>query len=239
MISIICAVKNRKNALKISLTSWLLCDKISEIILVDWSSDESIEEFISIDERIKVIRVENEQYFNLPSSYNLASYCTTNEYLLKMDAEYVINPYFDFIDKYLPDDFNFVRGCHWLSPSPFLTYLNGLLFIKTENFKKVNGYNELMKDYGYEDVDLHNRLCKSGLTEIHVDPNENMIFHIPHPKITRVQNYECQDIDVSHYRNEMISQNRAPSAYNKSIYTWEIEKIYERYYKAKIITVDS
>jgi hypothetical protein len=41
-ISLICSCKNRNEPLKISLTSWLLKKEITEIIIVDWSSDESL-----------------------------------------------------------------------------------------------------------------------------------------------------------------------------------------------------
>jgi hypothetical protein len=41
-ISLICACKNRNEPLQISLSSWLLKKEITEIIIVDWSSDEPL-----------------------------------------------------------------------------------------------------------------------------------------------------------------------------------------------------
>ena len=65
-VSLICACKNRNAPLKISLSSWLLFKEITEIIIVDWSSDESLRELTDWDERIKVINVPNQTYFNQP-----------------------------------------------------------------------------------------------------------------------------------------------------------------------------
>ena len=76
-VSVICACKNRYNALRVSLNSWLAFDEIKEIIIVDWSSDEPIGHLTKIDKRIKVICVDNEKYFNQPQPLNLAASIAT------------------------------------------------------------------------------------------------------------------------------------------------------------------
>jgi hypothetical protein len=63
-ISLICACKNRIKPLLISLQSWLLCDEIKEIVIVDWSSDEPIKDITNLDSRIKRVRVNDQQFFN-------------------------------------------------------------------------------------------------------------------------------------------------------------------------------
>ena len=99
-VSLICACKNRKAPLKISLSSWLLFKEITEIIIVDWSSDESLRELIHLDPRIKVINVPNQIYFNQPQPLNLAAKISTGDYILKVDTDYILNPYHDFFGHY-------------------------------------------------------------------------------------------------------------------------------------------
>ena len=72
-VSLITACKNRYNPLLISLQSWLLFDEVKEIIIVDWSSDDPINYLTKLDKRIKIIRVDDEQYFNQPQPLNLAA----------------------------------------------------------------------------------------------------------------------------------------------------------------------
>jgi hypothetical protein len=109
-VSLICACKNRYDALRVSLNSWLAFDEIKEIIIVDWSSDEPIGHLTKLDKRIKVIRVNNEKYFNQPQPLNLAASIATGDYILKVDCDYIINPYFNFFSAYAIDENSFVCG---------------------------------------------------------------------------------------------------------------------------------
>jgi hypothetical protein len=109
-VSVICACKNRYNALRVSLNSWLAFDEIKEIIIVDWSSDEPINHLTKLDKRIKIIRVDNEKYFNQPQPLNLAASIATGDYILKVDCDYIINPYFPFFECYKIDSNSFLCG---------------------------------------------------------------------------------------------------------------------------------
>jgi hypothetical protein len=109
-VSLICACKNRYNALRVSLNSWLAFDEIKEIIIVDWNSDEPIGHLAKLDKRIKIIRVDNEKYFNQPQPLNLAASVATGDYILKVDCDYIINPYFPFFENYKIDNESFLCG---------------------------------------------------------------------------------------------------------------------------------
>ena len=175
-VSIITACKNRVNALKVSIASWIQYDEIKEIIIVDWSSDEPINYLTELDPRIKVVRVEGEEYFNQPQPLNLAASIATGEYIFKLDGDHMFNPYDNGIADYLPNDNEFFCGQvetknsiqKWseerqtayidasqnlldykeyvTSYSPFYRYLVGMLMIKKEHFHKIGGYNEKLGD---------------------------------------------------------------------------------------------
>lgn len=110
-VSIICSCKNRSEALKINLLSWLNYKEIKEVIIVDWSSDESIDYLLEYDTRVKLIVVPGQKYFNQPQPLNLALSQATGDYILKLDTDYLMNPYFSFFDFYGDlDDTNYICG---------------------------------------------------------------------------------------------------------------------------------
>jgi len=134
-ISVICACKNRKQALRVSLNSWVNYKEIGEIIIVDWSSEEDLQDFISIDERIKIIRVNDKQYFNQPQPLNLALSLASGDRILKLDTDYVMNPYYNFFDTecYFIDDNSFVSGkIPYKSPEVWSEELQAFAINKSE-----------------------------------------------------------------------------------------------------------
>jgi hypothetical protein len=254
-ISLICACKNRNEPLKISLASWLLKKEIAEIIIVDWSSDESLAPLAKLDKRIKVITVQNQKYFNQPQPLNLAASIATGDYILKVDCDYVFNPYYNFFDNYSVDENSFLSGHHNVnnyeyfyegsyvvdqasmsldqlveyvnSYSPFFKFLVGLLFISRENFLKVGGYNEnLGKFYAYEDDEIFHRLRVSGLTEIKLDFNYN-VLHIPHPDKKRIENFEGYNVEkINQVKDSLLFADEREKQHNAE-YLVSIEHIKE------------
>ena len=199
-VSLICACKNRNAPLQISLTSWLLFDQIKEIIIVDWSSDNSIEYLTELDSRIKVITVSDQKYFNQPQPLNLAVRLASSEYILKVDTDYILSPYFNFFDTYKIDENSFLCGQNdyqefEINSSPYFKYLRGLLFVSRENYLKVGGYNEIHTQYyAYEDDDIAHRLELIGLKKQKLLYNHTII-HIPHSDKKRIENFEAYHID--------------------------------------------
>ena len=182
-ISLICTCKNRNQPLQIALTSWLLRPEITEIIIVDWSSDEALSPLTKLDSKIKVITAPNQKYFNQPQPLNLAASIATGDYILKVDCDYIFNPYYNFFETYQIDETNFVSGKHDIknyevfngeyyvvdkdnmslpelveyvnSYSQYFRPLTGLLYVSRHNFVKIGGYNEsLGKYYAYEDDEI-------------------------------------------------------------------------------------
>lgn len=289
-ISIICACKNRYDALKLSLISWLMLNEINEIIIVDWNSDKQIDDLLFLDERIKIIRVEDREYFNICQPLNLAASFVTNDYILKLDCDYIINPYFNFLNDYVIDENCFVSGnspynnLKYLensisqdtfdlqefrdyvnSYSEYYMYLKGLLFVSTENFKRVGGYNENIKSYGCDDDDIIIRLEKLNLE--HKKMNyDHRVIHIPHSDEKRIehsQEYKVEDknyfmnimrdeysgeclkfqVDyalVKHYtemnKNRLIESNDSVTSVKSKTF-WITQEISKNYYSAKEVNM--
>lgn len=241
MISIICVCKNRHKSLLISLQSWLLLEKVSEIIIVDWNSDVAINYLTKYDNRIKIVRVINEENFNMTQPLNIAMKLAKEKVILKLDCDHIINPYYDFLENYNIDNNTFISGRstsldeydpitdtykfdHTKKPlnvvkdyvnsySPFYKGLSGLLLVHKENLLKVDGYNEnIRKYYSYDDTDLFNRLKDIGLKEINLNYDFNLI-HIPHPDRLRYEHFEGKNIreEIKKNLQEFYSNNELES----------------------------
>jgi predicted O-methyltransferase YrrM len=226
-ISLICSCKNRNHSLQISLSSWLLFKEITEIIIVDWDSDESLNYLTNLDSRIKIIAVSDQQYFNQPQPLNLAVSIASGDYILKVDTDYILNPYFNFFEYYKVDNHSFLCGQNdyqelEINSSPYFKYLRGLLFVSRENYLKVGGYNEVHTQYyAYEDDEIVHRLELLGLEKKKVCYNHHII-HIPHPDKKRVENFQAYHTDKKLEENirKMLSTH-----YSGEELEWQVEYV--------------
>jgi GR25 family glycosyltransferase involved in LPS biosynthesis len=234
-VSVICACKNREESLLISLQSWMLFEEIKEIIIVDWNSDEPLNYLTEGDPRIKVIRVPNKKYFNQPQPLNLAASIATGDYILKLDTDHVINPYWNFFKEYTIDKNNFVSGkSNYQSPeyvdqngiamvdfshmnfqqtldycnaySAYYKSLIGLLYVTRDQFFKCGGFNENLGEfYGYEDSEFQTRLELLGLNHKKLN-YDYQLFHIPHPDSKRIEYFEGSDDDIINQMKNNLSE---------------------------------
>lgn len=213
MISCITSLMDREYALEEMLPSWSKVDQIKDLVIVDWSSKKPIIENKIVKEqmqkynKIKIVRVENQKYFNRCLAWNLANQYTNPDYkiLLKLDVDYV-NLNSDWIDTLcLQEDLSldnyFITGA-------FKFYKNslGFLVVNKKDFDK--GYNENLRPiWGHEDQDLNKRLTKAepkytsrsfnewkGVKEIIFFNIKNHIHHIPHSDEARVIKQENANI---------------------------------------------
>ena len=226
-VSLICACKNRNHSLRVSLSSWLLFKEITEIIIVDWSSDESLNHLVDFDSRIKIITVPNEKYFNQPQPLNLAASISTGEYILKVDTDYILNPYYNFFETYKVDQNSFLCGQNdykeiEINSSPYFNHLRGLLYVSKNNYIKIGGYNENnIKHYAYEDDEIVHRLELLGLEKKKVCYNHNII-HIPHSDKKRLENFEAYHTDKN--LEDTIRKMLSPNFSGQEL-EWQVEYV--------------
>jgi len=239
-VSIICACKNRYEALKIALNSWIMFDEVKEIIIVDWSSDKPIDNLLELDGRIRIIRVDGKKYFNLSQPLNLAASIATGDYILKLDCDYVINPYYNFIKEYKIDQNSFLSGnaeyknfeyyddnnelkidmgsmsvediLNYVNLySNYFRYLKGMLFVSKKNFLKVGGFDEDIQSYGWEDGEIIKRLESLNLEHKKLS-FDYKIFHIPHPDRKRFEYSEDYSIEDENYFRKVMESQYSPES---------------------------
>lgn len=186
-IALFTAVKNRKEALEESLKTWITHDQIEEIIIVDWSSDESLISLVQKYQngKITLVIVPDQPTWILSHAFNLAARLTTRSKILKMDADVKILT--GFFEKHKLEPGKFFTG-NWKNARDINEkHLHGVSFMYRDDFFEVNGYNEFIKSYGWDDIDLYDRLEKQSLEKI--DFNHDTLLHIPHDSRTSFQNH--------------------------------------------------
>lgn len=193
-LSIVFPIMNRTDRLLQSVPTWIDCSLVDEIVIVDWSSsipiydDPDTQEIVN-HPKTKIIRVQNEEFFLSPSfSINVGIDNAIYDNILKLDIDYkLINAKFlDYINKPLSRLKNsfFVTSMDLLSDK----CLTGFILLHRQHFNIVNGYNENMGGWGYEDLHMYNKL--SHVAERFIISNiEQFIYHIPHDDTLRNINH--------------------------------------------------
>ena len=188
-ISIITACRNRSTQLMISLETWCKCEEVSEIIIVDWSSSDLVINRVEKipDSRISVVRVESESRWILSHAFNLAARFAKFDLLCKLDADYCLHEEFFKNHKLVPG--SFYSGSSRRARNSNEKHLNGFLFLHRKDFFDINGYNERIIFYGWEDTDLTRRLIGLGLNRNRID--NHYIEHISHSDSHRIQDMQA------------------------------------------------
>jgi glycosyltransferase involved in cell wall biosynthesis len=184
-IKAVCVCKNREQNLLQSLPTWLKVDGLDEINIYDFCSDKPVYQSLSenrlLHPKVKVFQSYKEDGFSLSKFLNVALSITSADYILKLDTDYKIDR--SFIKSH-PIKSCFYTGDWRAAKDSNESNLTGLLFAKKKDMVRVNGYNENIKTWGYEDEDLYNRMSKVwGLKRRVI--NMDLAYHIPHTSEVR------------------------------------------------------
>ncbi|MDQ2070149.1 galactosyltransferase-related protein [Natronospira bacteriovora] len=184
-ISLVTCCKNRNENLLKALPSWLARAEISEIVVVDWSSDHAVKESVDAagfdDPRIRVVRIDGESRWILSYAFNVGFRVARFEKVLKVDADIVISD--DFFQKNKLKMGRFIAG-DWRVANEGQAYINGFFYAFKKDLIAVKGFNEYITTYGWDDDDIYSRLEGIGLTRECVDPET--IYHLPHDDVQRL-----------------------------------------------------
>lgn len=186
-ISIVTACMNRNDNLVFALKTWLKLEEVNEIIIVDWSSSEKVSDTLNnsmiSDERIRIVRKDNEKNWNLCKAYNLGFKNITYSNVLKLDADVELGV--DFFNSHILNDQLYYSGSWKTAKNDSEKRLNGSFYTKTSNIFKIGGYNEIIDTYGWDDSDLYLRLSKLAKQQ---DFNTCCIFHLDQTEESRTEN---------------------------------------------------
>mgnify|MGYP000930034008 CR=1 FL=1 len=227
-VSVITAIKDREENLKKSLESWLGKRDINEIVIVDWDSKKPIRTFIDIENNPKIVLVEvrNQPKWILAEAFNLAARFSTKDKILKLDADIVLKK--DFFEKNGLKKKKFICGNWKKARNKNEKHLSGVLYCFRNDFFANKGYDEKMRYYGQEDIDLYNRLVSFGLKR--KDVNSNTLFHIDHPNSLRTINQEKIFFGTENLINRIRIRIRNNQLKNDSYQNFTINIINNNHY---------
>lgn len=211
-ISVLIACKNRDKNLAQVVGSWHDIDYVKEIVLVDYCSDEKIK--IEGFDKLKTIRVEAEEFFNLGKAYNLAFDFCTGDFILKVDSDYLcIDPlWIDSFFKNVKSQNYYIRGDYGFS-----RYTSGFFLIHRKYFEY---FREDLNGYGYDEIDLYNRIrdIHGSLKEIIFFDIDKYIYHIPHEHEQRSSSYANKDVADSEEKNRFMCELHSPHRVSRLSY---------------------
>lgn len=161
-----------------------------EFILLDYNSTDNLEEWVHdelqiyLDSKILIYyKTFNPKYYKRSHSRNLAFRLAKGEILCNLDADNFLGKGFaiKMIKEFaLKKDIFFTSNC-------FSNDIFGRVVVRRKDFFSINGYNESLTGYGYEDVDLYQRLINYGLTQ-EIFYETTFSNYISHSKLERISN---------------------------------------------------
>jgi len=184
-VSIVTCCMNRNENLVRALRSWLALRMVDEVVILDWSSARPVEDSITAagltDDRVTVARIDNERRWILTVAFNAAFRLSRFSRILKLDADLMVEPH--FFERNRLRWGTFVAG-DWRKARAGQEYINGIVYVHRDDLFAVNGFNEFIKSYGWDDSDLYSRLDARRLRRLSVDPAT--VRHLDHTDAERL-----------------------------------------------------
>jgi glycosyltransferase involved in cell wall biosynthesis len=181
----------------------------AEHLILDWSSDTPLSsDELPRDPRIRIVRVEGERSWWLSRAYNLAFQLARGHVIAKVDADIVLGPAWFAQLEQTTACFRTASGFY----GQYYSYTGpsrGVFVITKDHLKLTGGFNEYIKGWGSDDVDLYIRIYQAGICIQRMSPND--VWPIDHPHI---QSYAVAD---GGRESRVFARKRANNALNYEI----------------------
>lgn len=128
-------------------------------------------------------------------------------WMLKLDCDTFL--YDNFFSSHPQLENTIYSGDYQLARNENEMHLNGVLYARLSHFLAVNGYDERIQTYGWDDDNLYQRLNQRGHVHLPIDTDE--LFHMAHSNFRRtaaqaIEHGEAVEIQI----NRMISEQVEP-----------------------------
>ena len=215
-VHLIAACSNRLSALRASLPTWLAVAELSSVTVVDWGSDEPMHERLRdelelLDGRLRLVRLTERREWMLPTAVNLALHflpLDTPSLLLKVDCDTLLHP--DFVAQHPLIEQRFYAGEARKARNENELHLSGVLLVPTLELLAVNGYDERLQSYGYEDTNVVERLRAANLTPLPL--RYQYIQHQKHSDLLRRADRPASMSAVAASSTPSVATFNSPSA---------------------------
>lgn len=156
---------------------------VKAILIVDWNSHQPVKETLQqlhiTDKRITIARVHDQPTYHHSNARNLKTFLTDTEWVLSVDADVTIKPdFFSRIHK--------LQGKKlYCLPLTTSDPRFGTTMYRRQDFIDIGGCNPDMQGWGFEDLDLNQRLIQYGCQ--HIQTNIEHLFHYDHDDSRRTE----------------------------------------------------
>lgn len=170
-VGIVTACMDRNDLLVRVLPSWLALEGVGEVVIVDWSSKESVQKALAeeyaerggLDPRIRVVTVPSQERWVLSYALNLGVDHMRSRRVLKLDCDTIARP--GLVSRHPDAPHAFYTGSWQQARTENELHLNGIMLVRRQDYLDVGGFNEHVVTYGYDDTDLYLRL-EAHLTKL-------------------------------------------------------------------------
>jgi hypothetical protein len=135
--------------------------------------------------QVRVVHVTDSPRFELSRARNLGAEAADAPWLCFVDADVCLAPHFAATVVPLLEPRCFYQA------EPRARELWGTCVVQRDDFRRIEGYDEVLQGWGAEDGDLYARLKMIG-TRLRTFPGE-LLTPVPHDESARVQYYEVKD----------------------------------------------
>lgn len=165
LLSIITPCKNRLEHLKQTLPLMRSVDH-AEVIVVDYGCEQGTGDWAAANYRdVKVVRINDDPIFHVSRARNIGASHASAEVLCFIDADtFVIGNLSEWSIN------NLKKNCFFVIPEVGASTAGFLICYKSD-FLNVGGYDEALRGWAPEDMDLYERLEISGVTKGGVPAN--------------------------------------------------------------------
>lgn len=215
-ISFVTVCMNRLEHLKKTLLKNILdnSDDFADFILIDYNSSDGLEKWVSDNfilylnsGKLKYFKTTEPDFFHRSHSRNLGFKLSDKEIICNVDADNFLGKNFSRYIKKQFEENNIV-----FLYSDYSKDTLGRVAVLKEYFLKIHGYDESFIGYGFEDIDIINRLKKVGNGKL-ID-NRKFLRSIDHSNLFRIKNEQIisriKKIYVSkqtHYSSKILIVN--------------------------------
>lgn len=224
-VSLVTCCMNRSENLLKAIPTWLQCQEINQIIIVDWGSKTSVRDEITAvgihDSRILVARVNNQPHWILSYAFNFGFRIAGYDKILKTDADIQISSQFFQQNPLRPG--TFLSG-DWRTANKGQEHINGFFYVRREDLLSIKGFNEYITTYGWDDDDIYFRLEQNGLNRVRIEADG--VYHIPHDDVKRIGNDQAPQNALEELRLDTgarIMGNRFLAA---AMPLWDVHKFF-------------
>lgn len=181
MLTLVTICMNREAHLRRTVPAWLGLPGLDEIVIVDWSTREPFADLLTLDPRIRIVRVEDEPRWVQTYPTNLGIAHARGDLVLKCDADCLPSP---TVTALRPEPGRFFAGDWKAGRAAGKGSVSGQCLFAKSQWAQVNGYSELFRRYAHDDIDFYRRLETAGHARADI-PADALDF-LPHDDEARV-----------------------------------------------------